>query len=161
MAHANRYTFGLLAVIFIAPWLVALYLYGSHYTGSTRNQGYLIPGNITRASLNLRPCHAPTDTKKSWTLLYLPTKKSPIKEEIKRMQNFKIALGKYQDQLTLGILSQRKTPLPSWCSDHTLPRPGTLFYLLDPRGQLVLGYTKENWQKKAIKDLKHLLKARS
>ena len=184
---SGRIKFLLIVTIFVLPFAISYYLYEKHLSGdklNTTNYGTfinpifsLIDTSFYNLSGDLRKYDS---LDKNWYLIYLANKNcnKVCKDEIYLLRQVNIALGKDMNRM------QRIVLLAESDSDHlgqemikqypnlivVSSQPSSLneifrledishnLFLVDPNGNVILGYDEGFKGKKLLKDIKKLLK---
>lgn len=153
-------------VIGILPWVFAwlTYHHPTIWHHPTSNVGQLVQPIVSMKEISLHPKLTPSERNKWLLALVTPECDEACRLTVERLKNLKKASGKYYDRIELLVISEKKFPhaMPG-VTYHRANVTGVLshknhLYLVDPKGNMVLYYSRPVAYKGVLKDLKHLLR---
>ncbi|MFZ0219399.1 MAG: hypothetical protein WAL30_04250 [Candidatus Aquirickettsiella sp.] len=176
------FIFVLLLILFLAPLVLAVILYKKNplwLHHQTVNKGYIIPSNFNLQQLKLTPVKTRLRSfKGSWLLFYLT--ESPCRplcqKNLHTMRQITLALGKNRYRVKYGLILvneklfrnhpfiDKDTDLlnysiakPELNKFFLIKHPADGYYLADPRGKIILYYSKDIAGEDIYQDLTRLL----
>ncbi len=167
----SKLTLAALGLFFFGPLVIAGYLYSTrdNWVPNTTNRGVLLeaPVHIDEVGLDLHLG--------SWYLLYLADNKCEdiCKKNLYTMRQVRVAMGAEKNRVQRVIASVGKleeiNSLINFAFEGTKHIQITQaindnrikldhLFIVDPHGNIMMRYDKENTDRDVYKDLKHLLK---
>ncbi|MEJ2515777.1 MAG: cytochrome oxidase assembly protein [Gammaproteobacteria bacterium] len=186
--HAKRgrsWQAWLLAAMFFGPLAVAWFLYfdSGWRPGSTTNHGQLVSPAVPLPAVSLpTPAGGRTDAgllRDTWSLVYVDQGRCgpPCRDALHDSRQTRLALGRRMDRLQRVYLYTGQAPDPAFIADEhpdlvvaalsgpdaealaaALPNSSEGFWLVDPLGNLMMGYAPDAEPKGMLEDLKKLLR---
>ncbi len=163
-----------LMLIFIGPLVVAVVLYSQHpawLTQVTLNKGQLLSPPLDFNTLKKNVIFK-SSRQNRWQILYLSNTncKQPCQQRLHHLTQVILALGKNSDQVSailiqINLASKIKNNNIShylistyeYQRFFTTKKLATGYYIVDPRGKIILYYPNNASAEDLYKDLTHLL----